>query len=489
MPAAFEVVEGGDAWAALVRAGKQPPRFTPGWHVDAIADHLQAVADGHIKRLLINVPPGTMKSLLTCVLWPAWLWARDPTLRLLFSSYSEEFTKRDARRSKALIRSEWFGSLFPDVKIKPEPDTMLEHHTTVGGERHGASTNSGVTGKHVHGIIEDDPLKTQDAQSARAREEAWLYRTQALGFRLLPEGGWRVVVMQRLHEDDPSGRILARGGRDGEDDPDAYVHLCLPMEFEMGRRCVTPIFSDPRKAEGELLWPRRMNADFVREKKSPQGLGEYGYAGQAQQRPAPAAGAMIKREWLRYYTVLPDLAAARWEQSWDLIFDGDGEGSFVVGQVWAQLGANHYLVYQYRERVDFVTTLAAFVRVSTMYPKARRKRVEKKANGAALISVLGAKVAGIVPVIPKGSKASRLDAVSPLFEAGNVWAPDPKTAPWVSSWVEEVVGMTPLGPSTANDDQVDTTTQYLSDKGLLQRKAGGFTIDLSVGARPSPWQL
>jgi predicted phage terminase large subunit-like protein len=482
VPDAFEALEGGDLWADRVRLGLVTPKFVPGWHIDVIAEHLQAVSEGHIRRLLINVPPGTMKSVLACVLWPAWMWMREPKLRFLFSSYSEEFTKRDARKTKMLIKGEWFQARFPHVKIAAVPDTQMEQHTTAGGERHGASTNSGVTGKHVHGIVEDDPLKLQDAMKSGARNEAWNYHTQALGFRLLPEGGWRVVVMQRLHEDDVSGRILERMGEDG----DSYVHLCLPMEYEAKRRCVTHIspthaFEDPRTQEGELLWPQRMNAEFVAEKKGPNGLGAYGYAGQAQQRPAPVEGGIIKRDWLRFYRELPK-TLTKWWQSWDLIFDGDAKGSFCVGQVWAQDGANRYLVWQRREREDFVATLNGFVRMTNAYPQARRKKIEKKANGAALISMLKGKIPGIVPVNPHTGKEARLMAVSPYFEAGNIWLPDISIAGWVEEYVEELVTF----PNSTYDDQVDATSQALDER---DKAVTGFSLDLSVGARPSPWRL
>lgn len=495
IPDAFEVVEGGEEHAGLVRLGRAAPRYTPGWHLDAIADHLQAVANGEIKRLLINVPPGSSKSMIACVLWPTWLWAVNPALRFLFSSYSEAFTKRDARKSRALMGSGWYQRCFA-TRIAPEPDTALEQHTTAGGERHGAATNSGVTGKHVNGIVEDDPLKAQDGSSKTARDAAWEYRTETLGFRLLPRA-WRVVIMQRLHEDDPSGRILARQGRDAEEDVEAYVHLCLPMEFEGRRRCSTSIgFVDPRKEEGELLWPQRLGPEELKPIRSE--LGEYGWAGQGQQRPAPAGGGLIKRDWIRFYR--PGDLPARFdavEQSWDLIFTGDGVGSFVVGQIWGRKGANHYLLHQYRERVDFVGTLRAFVAVSqnTWCVNAGgvvRKKVERKANGAALVAVVQSKIPGVVAWPPKGepmpSKAARTEAIAPIFESGNVYVPDPAIAPWVESWIEEVVGMTPNGPSTSNDDQVDTTTQYLADKGSMTKTPAIFEIDLEVGTRPSSFR-
>lgn len=489
IPDAFEVLEGGDAHAALVRAKQRAPRFVGGWHIDAMAEHLQAVALGQIMRLLINIPPGTMKSAAACVLWPAWLWARNPALRFLFSSYSEAFTKRDARKAKALINSEWYRARFPATRIAVQPDTALEYHTTAGGERHGASTNSGVTGKHVHGIVEDDPLKLQDAAGQASRDEAWDYHTQALGFRLLPEGGWRVVVMQRLHEDDVSGRILERRSEDAGD----YVHLMLPMEFEPARKCVTyakgiKLFEDPRVEQGELLWPGRMGAEFVAEKKSPTGIGTVGWAGQGQQRPAPLEGNAVKREYLRQrWTRLPE-DLDHWMLSGDLTFKMKGT-SYVALGVWARLGPKFYLVDQVRARLDFVAQIGAILELRKRWPLISQTVIEEAANGHAAISVLRERVPGVIAVRPDRSKESRLAACLPNFEALDVVLPHESIAPWVLDYVEELVTF----PNASNDDQVDQTTQALLRYRRLEIETGNTTPDLDLGvdttSRESPWKF
>src|SRR5262249_2101587 len=147
-------------------------------------------------------------------------------------------------------------------------------------------------------------------------------------------------------------------------------------------------------------------------------------AGQYQQEPAPAEGAIIKRGWFRHYEALPpDLE--EWWQSWDLTFDKTEEGSFVVGQAWARRGSDRYLVDQFAQRADFAGSRRAMVEMTKRWPLALKKKVEKKANGAALLSVLRAKVPGLVAVEPRGDKVARLHAVAPLFEAGNVWLPQP----------------------------------------------------------------
>ncbi len=503
---AFEVVEGGDSYAAGVRSGEFPARFVAGWHVDAICDHLQAVSYGHIKRLIINVPPGTMKSMLCSVLWPAWMWSRESTNpafsfanekhRMLFSSYAEDFTKRDTRKSRALIESEWYRDRFPHVVLKSHPDTMMEFHNTSGGERQGASTDSGVTGKHVHGIVEDDPLKMQDAPSKHARDVVWEYRTQGLGFRLLPEAGWRVLTMQRLHEDDPSGRILKM--RD-ESDPDEYMHLMLPLEFETKRRCKTALpFVDPRKSEGELLWPARMDRKFVDEKKSPtKGLGEYGYAGQAQQRPAPAEGGLIKRAWLQRYTVMPVSFDLIW-QSWDLALGSDKKNN-TTQDPWAGgwFGSRGSDVYLLPTKIlpgpgrSKVTTFPIVVRaMKQAYDEMNITMrcdgilVENKASGKPAKDTLAEqKVPGIVMWNPIGDKAVRVVACSPFIEAGNFYVPDEALDPSIGAYVEELVSY----PNASHDDQVDMTTQAI----LWWRKnhSSRGSIDLSGGERDAPHKI
>lgn len=482
VPDAFEVLEGGDAWLGAVKKGQVKPHFTSGWHIDAVADHLQAVADGHIKRLLINVPPATSKSILCCVLWPDWLWAaRDAKLRFLFSSYSETFTKRDTRRARKLIRSEWFRQRWPHVQIADEPETQLEFHTTEGGERHGVSTNSGVTGKHVHIVVEDDPLKAQEADSKSHRKAAWKYHSETLGSRVLPRVGRRVLIMQRLHEDDPSGRILALQKNRPDDDPESYVHLCLPMEFEPKRRCATRLpFVDPRKEEGELLWPEMMPAEHVAGLKGPNGLGAYGYAGQEQQRPSPEEGGIIKRDWWKRWTTLPE-GLTDFLISVDCTFKKTGT-SFVVFQAWARAAADAYLLDQLRDKLDFAETVRALVVFCARWPQASLKLIEDKANGPAVISTLKASVPGLVAEEPKGSKEERLSAVSPFIESGNVYIPAVST--WVDGYIEELS----IFPNGANDDQCDATSQALLR--LLGRLKATEVPMMDFGnpvQRQSPW--
>lgn len=431
------------------------------WHIDVIADHLQAVTLGEISRLLINVPPGTMKSLLCCVLWPAWMWARAPSLRFIFSTYSEDFTKRDARKMRNLVQSGWYRSHFTGTRIARMsraidglmvPDTVLEYGTTVGGLRSGAATSSGVTGKHVHGVCEDDPMKAQDAYSKAARDHAWRFHKGTLSSRLLPDGDtWRVVTMQRLHTDDPSGRILR--------EEDSYVHLLLPMHYAPSRVKHTQLgIVDPREIEGELLWPDRMSEAFV--KARDKDLGPYDAAAQEEQAPTSIDGGVIKRAWLaKRWTrqTKPEKFDIEWISCDPAMKDTNDS---VAIQHWGYVEGTFYLLRRVARRMDFIenaATLLEFARLAGPQGALMSKVVEDKANGEALYRTLRQKVPGFETFNPQGEKLVRLMAVSPSFASLAVVIPDVTEDPGIDDYVEELCGF----PHMLHDDEVDATTQAL----------------------------
>jgi len=280
--------------------------------------------------------------------------------------------------------------------------------------------------------------------------------------------GHMIVVQQRLHEADLTGDLLLKGG---------YELLCLPAQFESDRRCSTSIgWTDPRTTAGELLWPQKVDQAALENLKTT--LGSYRYAGQYQQRPAPAGGGMLQTHWWRYWqprgahlppvpVKLPDGSIEHREavelpqrfdlqlQSWDMAFKDTKHADFVVGQVQAALGADRYLLDQVRDRLDLPGTLAAVRRLSARWPNVELKLIEDKANGPAVIQSLRHEIRGIVEVNPEGGKISRAAAASPQLEAGNWYLPDPRVAPWVEPFLGECAAF----PAGAYDDQVDAGSQ------------------------------
>ena len=445
--------------------------FVPGWHIDAIIEHLEAVSRGQIRNLLINVPPRHMKSLLVSVFLPAWEWILHPERRWLYSSYAASLSIRDSVKCRTLIESPWYQRFWGDrFRLAGDQNTKTRFDNDRSGYRIATSVGGAVTGEGGDRIVCDDPHNVQEAESDAIRSATLDWFDQVMSTRVNdPRTASKVVVMQRCHQRDLSGHLLAQGG---------WEHLCLPAEHE-GSKCSTSIgFVDPRKAPGELLWPERFGRKEIEELKV--SLGSYGSAGQLQQRPSPAGGGIFKRHWFNFYQPrganlppvivrLPDgtertivaIEAPRGVdeqfQSWDCTFKDVATSDYVVGQVWARLGAMFLLGDQVRERMDCPATVRAVRELSQKWPGAIAKLIEDKANGSAVIQMLSHEIAGMIPVNPQGGKIARAAAVSPLVEAGNVYLPHPDSAPWVRDFIEECVQF----PNGAHDDQVDAMTQAL----------------------------
>lgn len=450
----------------------EPARLVWGWYHDAICDALEAVTRREIHDLAINQPPGTSKSLVASVLWPAWVWTLDPTHRWITSSFSDEVTKRDARKCRTLVTSEWYRARWPSVQIPNDASASKavgSYYTTAGGMRYSMTVRGSVTGQHGDTMLVDDPIDPEGAARASGIELddvlRWWNETMSTRFRDHANSA-RVLVMQRLHERDLTAEFIRTGAE----------ILCLPMEFEP--KHPQRFKGDPRTVEGELLAPDRFPADVVARLK--RKLGPTQSAGQMQQRPAPQGGGLFKETWFKFWTQLP--ADATYTLSVDCTFKNTDDADFVVIQVWCQSGPNFYLVDQHRARMSFSETVAAILSMCARWPRAFEKLIEDKANGSAVIDVLKNKVFGLKAIEPAGGKEARANAVEPVIAGGNVYLPNPgdgskpefapqlgaeypdgrKGAPWVTTeFIPEVTTF----PNAANDDVVDTMTQYLNNAG------------------------
>lgn len=259
------------------------------WHIEAIAEHLEAVSRREIKRLIINVPFRTTKSTLVSVMWPTWTWTWNPAHQFLVGSHAEKLAIRDNLKHRRITQSEWYrdrwGHLFGFTSDQNQK-TRFENDQT--GYRIAFGMTSGVTGDGADTLLIDDPLDRLQAASDAEREKANEIFDETLISRLNePEHGAIVIIMQRLHTDDLSGHLLETGD---------WEHLMLPMEFDSSRKCVTSLgFEDPRSEDGELLWPARFPREVVDSLKKT--LGPAGAAGQLQQSPEIKGGGIIRREW------------------------------------------------------------------------------------------------------------------------------------------------------------------------------------------------
>lgn len=413
--------------------------FIPGWHLSAICEHLEAVTRREIRHLLITVPPRHTKSLICSVAWPTWAWATNPALRFLFASYAADLSTEHAVLSRRVIESARYQSAFGHrVVLTTDQNIKTFYENTARGYRISTSVGGAATGRGGDATIIDDPHSLKEIHSEPIRSEVLRWHDQVWSTRLNdPEHGGRVVIMQRGHEQDLGAHLLARGG---------YVHLSLPSEYEPTTFVSQIGWKDPRKKPGELLCPARVGPGAIAEAK--RDLGSYGFAAQHQQRPSPAEGGLIKRHWWKFYTTRP----AQFDemlQSWDMAFKATSDTDYVVGQPWGRIGADCYLLDQTRDRMTFSSTLKAVRALTAKWPAAWTKLVEDTANGPAVIDTLSREIPGLIAVKPDGGKIARLQAVSPMIEAGNVWLPHPDLAPWVHDFIEEVS----VFPNGANDDQ------------------------------------
>lgn len=331
--------------------------YVHGWHLDCMAEHLEAVSAGQITRLLINVPPGSMKSLEVGVFWPTWEWGplNHPHIRTIATSYKESLAKRDNIKSRRLVQSHWFKTLWGDqFALMADQNSTLKYENDKTGFRACMAFKS-LTGDRGNRVVIDDPLSVAQARSDADRLSAQETFLEAVPNRLNDQNHDAIVmVMQRLHEQDPAGIALAKDL--------GYHHLMLPMEFEPHRRCYTvvkpkhfdagePILArydaekqtwyrdgadippirrefverrplqsvynqDPRTIDGELLIPARISREALETLKI--SLGELGHAGQNQQRPSPREGGMFKRAWFAGKMLIAAPDGTIWCRHWDL---------------------------------------------------------------------------------------------------------------------------------------------------------------------------
>lgn len=416
-----------------------------GWALDAICQHLEAVTNGQITRLLMNVPPGSMKSLLTGVIWPAWEWGPRgmPEMRFVGTAHEETLAIRDNRKCRDLVKSEWFQKLWP-LELAKDLDGKKEFGNVKKGFRQARSFTS-LTGVRGDRVILDDPISADNANSDAALEEARLAFTETLPTRVNSEKSAIVVVMQRLSEKDVSG-VIAKMGL-------PYVHLCIPMRFEPARRCTTSIgWTDPRTVEGELMFPERFGEAQVSELEKT--LGSYGTAGQLQQRPAPRGGGIIKESWFKYYTQLP---ALEWRTIHaDTAQKTGEENDYSVFQCWGRTTTGTAaLIDQIRgkwEAPELLVQARAFWHKHLGDGRGaplRAMMVEDKVSGTGLIQTLRREAIPVIPVQRNKDKISRAHDAAPFIESGNVLLPI--DAPWLSDLLTEASTF----PGGAHDDQLD----------------------------------
>jgi len=430
--------------------------FVPGWHIDAICDHLEAVTKLQIRNLLINMPPRHAKSLLVSVFWPMWEWVRNPTIKWIFASYGQTLSTRDSLKCRRLILHPYFKKKYGHrFRLTSDQSAKTRFDNNHLGYRIATSVRGIGTGEGGDRIVCDDPHNVQEAESEAIRQHTLTWWSEAMSTRgNNPNTFARVIVMQRVHENDLSGHILEKGG---------YEHLCLPAEYE-GKIFKTSIgFTDPRKVEGECLWPERYGKEELGKLKSD--MGSYAAAGQLQQRPAPRDGGIIKSDWFKSYKIIKnqyDRSIINPEfiliiQSWDTAFEEGKENDYSVCTTWGYNNSGAYLLNIFKGKISFPELCRRSKMLAAEF-NPNKIIIEKKASGHSLIQTLKAETRlPIVEVKCLGDKTSRLSAVSGFIESGRVFIPEDES--FCRDFIDEVC----MFPNARNDDQVDSMSQALNE--------------------------
>lgn len=450
------------AWPQII-----PDRLVWNWHMDAICDHLQAMATGGIpsNRLLINVPPGMSKSTLVGIMYSAWLWGPkgEPWHRYVGVAHEQGLAVRDNRLTRELINSAWFQRLWP-ITMQSDQNEKLFFENSHHGFRQACAMAS-ITGRRGHTIGIDDPLSVEKAHSDVERNKAIRIMAETIPLRLVnPETSAIIMVMQRLHEKDPAGYVLAEGL--------GYEHLCLPMEFDPARKSVTCLgIADPRTDAGELLFPARFPQSVIdRDKKA---LGAYGWAGQMQQLPAPRGGAIFKDEWWRPYFSPPlmEYRAIYVDTAQKTGQDND----YSVLQAWGKTKEGKaYLLDQIRGKWEapelLVHARAFFAKHKPGPVPLRAIKIEDKVSGTGLIQTLRREGIPVMGIQRTRDKISRAHDVAPHIESGNVYVP--QDAPWLSDFLAEASTF----PYGSNDDQMDPMMDAIADMLILAPDVGFYVL-------------
>lgn len=417
------------------------------WHVDVIADYLEACRQREIKRLIINVPPRCLKSTCVSIAFPAFLLGHNPSTQIMVASYAQSLSHTLSQNTRLVMKSEWYKQLFPDTQFSDTQDTKTKFMTTKQGFRFATSVGGAAIGEGGDFLIVDDPLNPKESKSELERQTALDWYDQTYSTRLNdPKNGVIIVIMQRLHEEDLTGHLLKKGG---------WEHLCLPAVAEEKQRIYLPPRVDITREEGDLLHPTRLSKEVLEEKM--KDLTPYGFAGQMQQRPAPLGGGMIKIDWFQRFNIQPkddDVTAI--VQSWDTAMKSNAGSDYSVCTTWWQTKKGHYWIDTFRAKLEF-PELKRMCKSLAVKWNPSAILIEDKGSGTSLIQEFQKDgTMNILKINPERDKVTRMSFASPVIEAGNVYIPE--SAPWLPDAINEMLQF----PNGSHDDIVDSKSQYLN---------------------------
>ena len=419
------------------------------WHLDAIAEHLERIGDGDLKRSLINLPPRNGKSKTVSVIWVAWMLGRDPTLNFVCVSYSNELSGKFARDCRTVMEAPWYQEIFPGTIVSQTRSASHDFETTRGGGRLATSVGGSLTGRGGDIIILDDVIKPEEANSETTRNAVNEWFKSTLASRLDDkQKGVMVCVMQRLHEHDLSGMLLEQGGWD---------HLSLPAIATEEQSVMLARGGVYRRREGEVLHPEREPLDILLELKA--SMGSSAFEAQYQQQPLPAEGNLFKADWLTYFELNPhERPHGEVIQSWDTAIKIGSNNDFSVCITAVLQGKYVHLIDVWRGKLEFPELERKAIELARLH-RAGTIIIEDKASGQQLLQALRAGSHSGVPKPigrnPEQDKYSRAAGISSIVESGQLLIP--REANWFDEFRRELLAF----PSSRHDDQVDALAQLL----------------------------
>lgn len=436
---------------------------------------------GFQPRLLMNVPPGTMKSILTSVMFPAWVWTINPSKSFTGAAHEQGLAIRDARKMRLIIESDWYQERWP-LKLANDQNAKTSFENEHRGFRQAVPFGS-MTGRRSDFVIIDDPLSAEHANSPAHLVEAERIFRETLPTRINNDESAIIMIMQRLNEVDPSGVILADELRFG------YKVVILPMRYDAER----PDPLDWRTVDGELLFPERYSERAVAALE--RILGSYGAAGQLQQRPVPRDGGMFKRSWFDGHYVTSFPPGTVWKRWWDLAASSDANAAYTAGVLLGRTPSGRYIIAgsercqkEPHQRDEFIKAQCIadknrFGHLITFYVPQDPGQGGKVAKLALIQFLDGFNVRGFREV---GDKAERAEPFSAACEGGNVDILGSENDPWVKTLLDEMC----MFPGGKWKDQVDSVVnahgRFIAEPAITPMLAGVQIVDASTDNVPLP---
>lgn len=442
-------------WDVII---KEKPVFN--WHIEFLCSELEILAKNVVARakklydLIINIPPGTTKSTVVTIMFPVWLWTQDPTLRIITNSYSGDLSVEHASKSKDIIESDKFKTLFPEIRIRKDKSGKGAYENTKTGARYSTSTGGTITGKHAHIIINDDPLNVKQSESDVMRKIANDHTKTLASRKVNKENTPVITIMQRLHENDVTGYLLSKKS-------ESIRHICLPAELSDN---VFPPEVKKLYING-LLDTSRLNHSVLNEARVD--LGTRGYAGQYDQNPVADGGNIIKKTWFQF---TDRLSFERLQERNPIVFfmdtafteknENDPTGVIATCKIGNRIFISNAtkVLKEFPELIKFIPNYVQ----AHGYTDDSTIRIEPKANGKSVVQQL--RDTSMLNVTetesPSDSKITRLYSVSPIIESGRVVLVQEG---WNDDFLDEICGF----PNKMHDEYVDLIV-YAIDYHLKQ---------------------